>query len=75
MDIQIFIERLINSTSSVFLPSARDHAYLDPGSGSFILQLIIATLLGCLLVMRGYCKKILSALWNIFHNDQDKDGG
>ncbi len=34
------------------------HPYLDPGSGSFILQLVVATLLGGLVLLRAYWSKI-----------------
>jgi hypothetical protein len=33
-------------------------AYLDPGSGSFILQILIASLLGAVFIIRAYWKKI-----------------
>lgn len=35
-------------------------AYLDPGSGSFILQILLASLLGALFLVRTYWQKILS---------------
>ena len=35
-------------------------AYLDPGSGSFILQLIIAGLAGLMFVLKGYWSRILA---------------
>ena len=35
-------------------------AYLDPGSGSFILQLIIAGAAGILFSLRGYWSKLIS---------------
>lgn len=38
--------------------SRKDSAYLDPGSGSFIIQLIIASLVGIGFVVRGYWSKI-----------------
>jgi len=37
-----------------FLP----HAYLDPGSGSFLIQLAIAALLGLGVASRAYWSKI-----------------
>lgn len=37
-------------------------AYLDPGSGSFILQLIIAGAAGILFSMRGYWSKIIDRI-------------
>lgn len=33
-------------------------AYLDPGSGSFILQLLIAALLGGAFILKSYWQKI-----------------
>ena len=44
-------------------------AYLDPGSGSFILQLLLATLLGLGFVLKGYWRKLLS----LFKRRSDDD--
>lgn len=38
-------------------PEIQDAIYLDPGSGSFILQLIIASGLGAIYMLRGYIGK------------------
>ncbi len=35
-------------------------AYLDPGSGSFILQLLIAAILGGLVALRAYWGRLMS---------------
>lgn len=40
----------------VFL--SQEFAYLDPSSGSFLLQIIIASVLGALFVVKSYWKKI-----------------
>ncbi len=37
----------------------KPHAYLDPGSGSFIFQLILASLLGAAVVIRAYWTRIV----------------
>lgn len=37
---------------------AKAHAYLDPGSGSLILQMLLAGLLGAGVVIRVFWKKI-----------------
>lgn len=34
------------------------HAYLDPGSGSYLFQLLIAGLLGSMFFLRGIVKRI-----------------
>lgn len=41
-------------------------AYLDPGSGSFILQLILAALLGGAFVLKTYWKKITASIRRLF---------
>jgi len=41
-------------------------AYLDPGAGSYILQLIIASLLGGLFAAKLFWKKIKKFFLNIF---------
>jgi len=44
----------------------RAAAYLDPGSGSYLLQLLIAGLLGALFVIKTYwrtIKSFISAQW------------
>jgi len=42
----------------LFSHIGKDYAYLDPGSGSFIIQLIIASLVGAGFLVRGYWSKI-----------------
>lgn len=48
-------------------------AYLDPGSGSFILQLILATLLGGFLILRSYWSKVKEFLVGIFNRNPGED--
>jgi hypothetical protein len=47
----------IPTFSSILLSG---NAYLDPGSGSFILQLLIASLVGGLFILKSYWKKIIA---------------
>ncbi len=51
----------------------RVYAYLDPGTGSYILQLVIAFLLGGSLVIRIYWKKIKTYLANFLSKKQKDD--
>jgi hypothetical protein len=39
-------------------PLLRPHAYLDPGSGSFLIQLLIAGIVGAGFLIKAYWKKI-----------------
>lgn len=43
--------------------------YLDPGSGSFLIQLLIAALLGGAFVVRSYWEKILGFFRRLFRKD------
>jgi len=50
----------ISSLVSILLSHlGKDPAYLDPGSGSFIIQLIIAGVVGAGFLLRGYWSKIV----------------
>lgn len=56
----------------VWVPEA--HAYVDPGSGSFILQFIIAALLGAGLTLKMYWRRgrqFLSGLVSKRQPDED----
>ncbi len=39
-------------------PLARGHAYLDPGSGSMLIQVLLAALLGVGFAVKVYWRKI-----------------
>lgn len=47
-------------------------AYLDPGSGSYLIQLLLASLLGGLFLVRLYWKKI-TGFFTRKKNPQDRD--
>jgi hypothetical protein len=49
----------------------KDLAYLDPGSGSFILQILLATLLASLLFMKNFWRKIVGFFKRPSPGDQD----
>lgn len=51
---------LLSSLCLVFSTPA--YAYLDPGTGSYILQLLIGVLIGAAFAVRIYWKKIRSLL-------------
>jgi hypothetical protein len=54
-------------TTIVLLPPLQGNgAYLDPGSGSFILQIILAALLGGLVIIRTYWNKIKDGVGRLF---------
>ncbi len=49
------------------------HAYLDPGSGSFLIQLAIAALLGAGVALRAYWSKIKGRFGIKPKTDEDDD--
>jgi len=48
----------------------KDDPYLDPGSGSFLIQLIIASLLGAVFVVRASWSKIKSFFKRTFNQSE-----
>jgi tellurite resistance protein TehA-like permease len=42
----------------LFLFPAKAHAYLDPGTGSYIIQIAIATFVGALFAIRLFWRRI-----------------
>ncbi len=46
------------STTSILSIFTNTHPYLDPGTGSFIIQIIIAAVLGVGFFVKVYWKKI-----------------
>jgi len=65
---------IINLLSNMLLSGfAREIAYLDPGSGSFILQIIIASAVGAAFAIRMYWQKITMSIKNLFSKSTDVD--
>jgi hypothetical protein len=54
----------------------RDTAYLDPGSGSYFIQLILASLMGALFVLGVYRRRVTDFFRNLFKKnnpDEERD--
>ena len=51
---------ILKAFSTPFSPPTSNYAYLDPGSGSIILQVILAALLGGLFLVKAYWNKIIA---------------
>jgi hypothetical protein len=47
-------------------------AYIDPGTGSFILQMLIAGAMGLLFAAKTYWQKITSYVRQVFSKDSEK---
>jgi hypothetical protein len=67
----------INSTTliltALFNHLGKETAYLDPGSGSFILQLLIASLVGAGFLLRGYWSKLIKRFRGTSGEDIDDE--
>lgn len=58
MSLKIIITGMIFSILYIILSPIKLYAYLDPGSGSYILQILIAGLLSGMYVLKVYWKRI-----------------
>jgi len=55
-------------------PAKANPAYLDTGSGSFILQLLLAALVGGLFIIKTYWKKISAFFRKLFSRGNRDEG-
>jgi hypothetical protein len=55
---------------TLWLPARDAHAYLDPGTGSFLLQAVIAVVMGALLSLKLYWQQLKS----FFAGKRDRPG-
>jgi hypothetical protein len=65
----MFIHSGLNSVFGLvglLAPLLRPTAYLDPGTGSFIIQMLIAAVLGGAFLLRGYIVKGFKAVLKLF---------
>ena len=63
------LQDFLQTTLAEFLRG--QDAYLDPGSGSYLLQLLIAGLLGSLFVVRASWSKIKSFFRGLFSRKEE----
>lgn len=49
------------------------HAYLDPGTGSYVLQLLIAGLLGAAFAVKLFWKNIRAFFTGLFSAEENRD--
>ena len=55
------------------LPSIA-HAYLDPGTGSYVVQLLIGTLLGGLFAVGMFWRRVVASIKRFFKRGSKDDG-
>ncbi len=64
--LNIFGITLFTLTFSCFICPQESYAYLDPGTGSYILQITMAALLAGLFSMKLFFNKFKALLKNLF---------
>jgi hypothetical protein len=67
------IQHLSGHITILFSILGRDLTYLDPGSGSYFIQLLLASLMGGLFILGVYRKKVTDFFRNLFSNRQDDE--
>lgn len=48
--------------------------YIDLGTGSLVIQILIASLAGALFLVKGFWRKVLAFFKRIFSRGKDGDG-
>jgi hypothetical protein len=64
---------MLEITKILFSTLASPHAYLDPGSGSFLIQILIAAALGAAVAFRGYWAKLWGMITGKKKDSNDED--
>ena len=64
------IAAVVGALSCALVPRTA-HAYLDPGTGSYVLQLVIALLLGASFGIKIYWRRLRSAIADLFSKKQE----
>lgn len=70
---EILMTGLTLSFSILFSILGREKGYLDPGSGSYIIQLIIASLMGALFMLGVYRRRVTDFFRNLFSKRSNND--
>lgn len=74
MNINIILTTTNLSAAGFTSIPIREYAYLDPGSGSLILQLLLAAILGSLIFLKTFWKKIINLVKRNPDNEQENEG-
>jgi glucan phosphoethanolaminetransferase (alkaline phosphatase superfamily) len=64
---------LILAVILIFWPIRKTHAYIDPGTGSYIIQVMIGGLLGAAFALKVYWKKVKAYFSNLLSKRTKND--
>jgi len=56
-----------------FISARQTYAYLDPGTGSYFFQIIIASLLGMLFAIKIFWRKIKDSFTHLFSRKEKQN--
>jgi hypothetical protein len=65
----VYLKTTILFIGIVFLTYSNAYAYIDPGTGSFVVQAVIASVAGAIYVLKTYWARITS----FFKKKSDKE--
>jgi hypothetical protein len=69
---EMVLQTVLAVASHLF--SCDQPAYLDPGSGSYLIQLLIGGLVGLLFLLKAYWGRIVSFIKGLASPPGDEDG-
>lgn len=58
---------------ALWFPQTKEALYLDPGSGSFILQMLIAGAAGAIYIFRDYFRRFFAFFKRTEKSDEDEE--
>ena len=70
---EFLITILMHNFSGMLSLLERDLGYLDPGSGSYFIQLLLASLMGALFMLGVYRRKVSNFIRNLFSKQSNND--
>ena len=74
MKVLIDLRNVVILTIILILCSvSKAHAYIDPGTGSYIIQVMIGGLLGAAFALKVYWKKVKAYFSNLFSKRTKND--
>lgn len=62
--LRFWIYSIISAVCTIFIICGNARAYIDPGTGSYILQIVIASIVGAAFMLKLFWKRILFFISN-----------
>jgi hypothetical protein len=67
------LTHFIQQSIGFLAPLKKDLGYLDPGTGSFLLQLLLATFLGGLFLVKAFWGRIKAFFSRLFSRNKQEE--